>query len=532
MRLKVGAYCRVSTDSKDQANSFDSQKKYFYEHIKSNDKWELVEIYADEGFSGTQTQNRPEFNRMIQDAKDKRIDLILTKEISRFARNTQDSIQYTRLLKSFGVGVKFINDNINTLDGDGELRLTIMAGIAQDESRRTSERVKWGQQRRMEQGIVFGRELLGYNLKNGVLSINTEESYIVEIIFRKYLEGKGTHIIARELYEANIVPKRSKTRWSNTMILKVLRNEKYVGDLAQKKTFTPDFLDHKKKYTKDTNQLVYLKNHHEAIIDREMWEAVQLELSKRTTSEEQKIRYSNRYWCSGKIICGNCGSKYISKIKKLKNGQIYKAWRCFQTAKYGTQKLDHSGTKVGCNSASVNNLVLSYTINYLLTMINSNKDEIIEELIQEIKILKKVLKIKNTNSLENKIDKLNIKKQEIIDNMLEGIISKKDLVLMNKKYDEEIDKISSEIKAIEDVNFLNSKKGDNLQIYIDRINEIVNFDNDNIEEIYKKVVDKIIVYNENVIDVYLNCIKDPVKLTYFTNGRNNTFSITVAISQS
>ena len=135
---------------------------------------------------------------MIQDSKDKKIDLIVTKEISRFARNTRDSLEYTRMLKKMGIGVFFINDNINTLDGDGELRLTIMSGIAQDESRRTSERVKWGQKRRMEQGVVFGRELLGYNLKNGVLTINKDESYIVKLILHKYLlEGKGTHVIAR-----------------------------------------------------------------------------------------------------------------------------------------------------------------------------------------------------------------------------------------------------------------------------------------------------------------------------------------------
>lgn len=238
MKRRVGAYCRVSTEN-GQEDSFNSQKIYFENYIKANNDWQLVDIYAYEAITEISTDKRLDLQRMIEDAEEGKIDLILTKEISRFDRKTLDSIQYTRKLKKIGIGVFFINDNINTMDGDGELRLTIMAGIAQDESRRTSERVKWGQKRRMEQGVVFGRALLGYDLENGVLSINQDEKYIVELIFHKYVnEGKGTYVIARELFEACIKTKRGNETWSNTMILKVLRNEKYVGDLLQKKTYT------------------------------------------------------------------------------------------------------------------------------------------------------------------------------------------------------------------------------------------------------------------------------------------------------
>lgn len=202
MKTRVVAYCRASTEKEDQQNSFESQKKYYEEYIRANANWEFVGIYADEGISGTSVEKREDFKRMIEDAKDKRFDLVLTKEIARFARNTKDSLEYTRKLKKMGIGVFFTIDNINTFDSDGELRLTIMSALAQDESRRTSERVKWGQKRRMEQGIVFGREMLGYNLENGVLSINHEEAEIVKLIFHKFtFEGKGTHIIARELYD-------------------------------------------------------------------------------------------------------------------------------------------------------------------------------------------------------------------------------------------------------------------------------------------------------------------------------------------
>ena len=223
-KKRVAAYCRVSTDKDDQANSFESQKAYFEQYIERNDDWELFEIFADEGISGTTTKKRKAFNRMIACAKDGDFDLIITKEISRFARNTLDSIYYTRELKKHGVGVLFANDNINTLDGDAELRLSIMASIAQEESRKTSERVKWGQRRRMEQGVVFGRDMLGYDVRGGKMFINEDGAKIVRLIFDKFVyEKKGTHVIARELREAGIRPMRVK-EWSNTVILRVVRN--------------------------------------------------------------------------------------------------------------------------------------------------------------------------------------------------------------------------------------------------------------------------------------------------------------------
>lgn len=249
-----------------------------------------------------------------------KFNLILTKEVSRFARNTVDTLSYTRKLKEAGVGVIFTIDNIDTRDSDGELRLTIMASLAQEESRKTSERVKWGQQRRMEQGVVFGRDMLGYTVKNGNLFINPEEVPIVKAIFHKYTnEGKGVHVIARELIEEGLRTKRISL-WSNTVILQVLRNEKYVGDLCQKKTFTPDYLTHKKKYNRGNEEKIYIKDHHEAIIDRDLWNRTQAELKRRSPSADQRSRHSNHYWCSGKICCGECGSRFVSRTKKLTTG--------------------------------------------------------------------------------------------------------------------------------------------------------------------------------------------------------------------
>lgn len=527
MKIRVVAYCRVSTEKEDQQNSFESQKKYFKEYIKSNPNWEFVGIYADEGISGTSIEKREDFKRMIDDARYDRFDLVLTKEIARFARNTKDSLEYTRMLKKMGIGVYFTNDNINTFDSDGELRLTIMSALAQDESRKTSERVKWGQKRRMEQGVVFGRELLGYNLERGVLTINQEEAEIVKKIFYKYIvEHKGTHVIARELYEEGLPTKRANSRWSNVMILKILRNEKYVGDLSQKKTYTPDYLDHKKKYNRGEEEVVYIKDHHEPIIDRETWGATQEELIARSPSEKQKSKYSNRYWCSGKIVCGECGNRFVSRKKSLKGGKTYKAWRCIEAATFGVPKVDIHGNNVGCNVSSINHSVLGSVINFVLQSINSNIEQIVLELVQEIKKLNKPQKIRSTETLVNKINSLNSKKQKVIDSMIEGIISKDDMVLMNKKYDGEIDAIKSEVNSIEQINLINSKQADSMQIYVDRIEAIVNEMNiDDMEEVYKKMVKKITMYKDNKIEILLTCMPFPIKLQYSSTGKNGNYKV-------
>lgn len=531
MKIKVGAYCRVSTEKDDQVNSLESQKSYFMSYIKNNPQWEFVDIYADEGISGTQVKNRIEFQRMIEDARNKKLDLILTKEISRFARNTLDSIEYTRMLKKWGIGVIFINDNINTLDGDGELRLTIMAGIAQDESRRTSERVKWGQKRMMERGVVFGTELLGYNLHKGVLTINEEEAEIVRLIFYKYtIEGKGTHVIARELYEANIKSKRQRSRWSNTVILKILRNEKYVGDLLQKKTITPDYLDHKKKYNNGEEEFVYIKNHHTPIIDRELWDKTQMELQRRAIAKKNKTKYSNRYWCSGKLICGECGSKFVCKSKKLKDGTIYKAWLCIQSKTFGKSKIDANGNQIGCDNRSINHIALEKVVNYVLQSINYNREQIISEIAYEIKKIKNCQNIKSTEQLLRKIDTLNCKKQDVINLKVEGMISTNDMILMNKKYDMEIERIKKHIKEIEEINLRNSNNTDNVHNYIEKISSIINgAESTSINGVFNRIVNKIIIYKDKTIDLYLSFLPTYIKIRYNTSGRKEDFKVEIEI---
>lgn len=271
--MRVAVYCRVSTDKEDQINSFESQKRYFAEIIGRRTEWELCGIYADEGVSGTSTAKRREFNRMMEDARAGRFDRIITKEVSRFARNTVDALTFTRELRGRGIGVEFVNDGINTLEPDAELRLAIMGSIAQEESRKTSSRVKWGQTRRMEQGVVFGRSLLGYDVKDGQLIINHEGARIVRKIYQWYVfGGMSSAGIAKRLTEEGIRTARGNREWNSGVVIKILKNEKYCGDLLQKKTVTPDYLTHQKRTNRGQEAMVYLRDHHEPVIDRDLWE--------------------------------------------------------------------------------------------------------------------------------------------------------------------------------------------------------------------------------------------------------------------
>lgn len=348
--IKVASYCRVSTDKEDQVNSFASQQKYFKEYIARQPGWELYEVYADEGITGTSTNRRVRFNQMINDAYMGKFHLILTKEVSRFSRNILDTISYTRELRSIGVYVIFMNDGIATSDSDAELRLSIMGSLAQEESRKTSARVKWGQARRMEQGVVFGRSMLGYDVKDGKMTINPEGAEIVQLIFQKYgNEKKGTSVIARELREAGYKTYTGNTKWNNTHIIKILKNEKYAGDLIQKKTITPDYLTHAKKYNHGEEELICIENHHESIIDRELWNLVQEELARRNLHVDYGKGHSNRYVFSGKIKCGECGASFISRQCKRRDETTYKRWGCITAAKEGREHIDSQGNVVGCD---------------------------------------------------------------------------------------------------------------------------------------------------------------------------------------
>ena len=511
-KRKVAAYCRVSTDNEDQANSFESQQRYFRQYIERNPDWELYEVFADEGISGTTTRKRKEFNRMIACAKNGEFDLIVTKEISRFARNTLDSIFYTRDLKKHGVGVIFMNDNINTLDGDAELRLAIMSSIAQEESRKTSERVKWGQKRQMEQGVVFGRSMLGYDVKDGKMYINEDGAKIVRLIFHKFVnEGKGTHIIARELREEGIKPMRVE-EWQNTVILRVIRNEKYCGDLVQKKTYTPDFLSHEKKYNRGQEEFVIIRDHHEPIISRELFDKANRMLDEKSLSPEGKAKYSNRYPFSGKIKCGCCGSSYVARYKNRKNGSQYKAWRCLEAVKSGSPHVDKEGKQAGCTGPGIRNEDVTH-IMYLVTQnLQYNKKKITDNLISIIKsVIATDITGKDPVKLKTQIKTMEEKREDLIEFYMSGEVTRDEFTAARAKYDNEIAELQSVIDSMDKQNELTCQKEEIIAEITEAVQGLIN--GVEYEDVfYKEILDKMVVIDKDNIDVYLNLL--PFKWSY------------------
>lgn len=525
VKRKVAAYCRVSTDNEDQSNSFESQRRFFRQYIERNPDWELYEIFADEGISGTNTKKRKEFNRMIACAKNGDFDLIITKEISRFARNTLDSIYYTRDLKKHGVGVIFMNDNINTLDGDAELRLSIMSSIAQEESRRTSERVKWGQKRQMEQGVVFGRSMLGYDVKGGKMYINEKGAKIVRLIFHKFVEErKGTHVIARELREEGINPMSVK-KWNNTVILRVIRNEKYCGDLVQKKTYTPDFLSHEKKINLGQEEFVIIKNHHEPIISRELFDEANRILDERSLSQEDKAKHSNRYPFSGKIKCGRCGSSYVARYKTRKDGSLYKAWRCQKAAKYGSSHIDKTGNQVGCAGLSIRNEDAIHIMCLVTKSLKYNKEKITNNLIS---IINSIIAMDttgiDTEKLKVRIQNATDKRTKLIDIYISGDITKEEFSAARSKCDAEISESQTVIDSIDKQKTTMKHQQELMREITLAINEIVGgleYD----DEFYKGILDKMVVNDRDNIDVYLKFL--PFKWSYKTGKVSMRKSATV-----
>lgn len=512
MRKRVAAYCRVSTDHEDQANSFESQQRYFRQYIERNPDWELYEIFADEGISGTNTKKRSEFKRMIACAKEGDFDLIITKEISRFARNTLDSIYYTRDLKKHGVGVIFMNDNINTLDGDAELRLAIMSSIAQEESRKTSERVKWGQKRQMEQGVVFGRSMLGYDVKDGKMTVNEDGAKIVRLIFHKFAnENKGTHVIARELREAGITPMRVK-EWSNTVILRVIRNEKYCGDLVQKKTFTPDFLSHEKKYNRGEEEFVIIKDHHEPIVSRELFEKANRILDEKSLTQEGKAKHSNRYPFSGKIKCGCCGSSYVARYKNRKNGTRYKAWRCYKSATQGSPHTDKAGNPLGCSNPSIRNEDAVHIMYLVTRSLQLEEKKITANLLS---VIQSVLSV-NTNyshieKLKEQIQTVEDKRTQLIDLCISGAITKQEFITKREACDKEICELQDTISGIDQQHLLADQQESVMKEITAAIHEIVS-GVEYEDAFYSQILDKMVVQSKDTIDVYLNLL--PIKWSY------------------
>jgi len=333
-KLRVAAYCRVSTDSDEQATSYDAQIEHYTAYINGRPDWELAGIYADDGISGTNTKKREEFNRMIDECMACNIDMVITKSISRFARNTLDCLKYIRQLKDKNIPVFFEKENISSMNSKGEVMLTIMASLAQQESQSLSQNVKLGLQYRYQQGEIQINcaRFLGYTKdENKHLVVVPEEAEIVKRIYREYLEGASMLKIARGLEADGILNCAGKERCHTSNVNQILRNEKYIGDALLQKTYTVDFLTKKRVKNNGLVPQYYVENSHEAIIPREIFMQVQEELIRRRivhTSPNGKNRtFSSNHCFAQMIICGNCGEVF-RRVHWNNRGKKSVVWRC------------------------------------------------------------------------------------------------------------------------------------------------------------------------------------------------------------
>ena len=492
LNLRVCFYARVSTDKDEQLHSLSNQISFFNDYISKVPNWEFIGSYIDEGISGTQVKKREEFLRMTHDAKRHKFDLILTKEISRFSRSTLDSIMYTQELLSNGVGVYFLNDNINTILPDSELRLTMMSSIAQDEVRKLSERVSFGMKRSIDNGVVLGcSNIYGYVKDKGKLVIDDEQAKMIKIIFDRYANTTdGLSKVSRYLYSLGYKSKTGK-RIDTTILTRIIENPKYKGYYCGHKSKVLDYRTKQKKRLNESDWIIY-KDYDNVppIVSEELWERANIKLKQRqdsfTNRAVNKKVFQNRYTYSGKIYCGCHNLTYHrSSAGKRKNNPV---WEC---QVYRKESLK------GCSNPRVFEIELEEVFKDMFNKLFKRRNNIFDEIINECK---NYLETNNSESdiksLESKILVLNNKKDNLLELVMEEYLSKEDYKRQVNILNEEINTYQEKIDELK-----NNKKNKN---YIEnKINEIKSSlekcleDNECYSDVFNELIDRIIVHKES-----------------------------------
>jgi len=444
-QLRAAAYCRVSTDQEEQLTSYEAQVAYYTDKIMSNPEWTLAGIFADEGITGTSVKKRTNFLRMIRLCRKGKIDIILTKSISRFARNTVDCLNYIRELKELGIAVIFENENINTMKADTEIIITMLAGFAQAQSESISQNVRWGKRQAFKSGKVSFQysRIYGYERgENDKPRVIPEQAAVVRRIFQSYLAGSSVPDIKRMLEAEGIAAAGGKPQWSVGALQYMLRNEKYCGDALLQKTFVENCIS--KKTRKNNGELpkYLVQNHHEAIIDRTLFEKVQAEIARRAgkrkvsdkTSKTGQSKYSGRYALTELLICGNCGTPY-KRVTWSKRGKKKIVWRCISRLDYGTKYCKSSPT--------VDEERLKAAVLKAINTMMSNRERLIGILKTnlEITLSEKSSGATNPYAIENRI-------RELQDSMME-LVAVAAKAGNAESHEDQFKEISEEIKSLQ-----------------------------------------------------------------------------------
>lgn len=520
-KLRVAAYCRVSTDGEEQLNSFTSQVTYYKDKIRENKDWEYVGIYSDEAVTGTKVATREGFQKMIVDCMDGKIDMVITKSISRFARNTVDTLNFVRKLKSYNVAVFFEEENINTLTMDGELLLTILSSVAQQEVQNTSEHVKKGLKMKLQRGEIIGNpRCLGYDFdpKTKILTINEEEADIVRFIFNKYAEGYGMERICKDLRTMGCKTKRGNVRWEARTVAGILTNEKYKGDILFGKTVTVDPIEKKRVRNGGQGDQYYFEKNHPAIISDELWEKVnriyeiRVQEAKRFPQCQGQV-FVGKFAMSGKLKCGCCGA-VLSRRTHMKTTSISKnVWKCRKSVKDGhkfcgnSKSIDEDGLQKGFVQAL--NMLLLCEGNVLSGFIKTLESA---EAIDEER--------NNVNRITSEIKTLELRKSRALDAMIDGSITKDQYNSKVKEINDMLIKLNDELVTSEAI----SKKKNTIREKLEEFSKMIDqgtkfeeYDGD----VFDAVIHKVIVGGDDKNGNY-----DPYQITYVFNLVGTGYSST------
>ena len=504
LKLSVVFYARVSTEKDEQLNSLENQKAYYKEFIHSNPNWHFAGGYVDEGITGTSVAKREQFLRMIEDAKNGCFDLIVTKEISRFARNTLDSIGYTRELLRHGVGVFFQNDNINTFDKDAELRLTIMSSIAQDEVRKLSERTRFGFKRAQEHGVLLGQDnLYGYRKRDGRLEIIESEASVVQEVFRRYVEREcGLRAIANDLERRGICGRSGKPL-TYSSLYGMIRNPKYKGFYAGRRYGTRDYRDGRTYRMAEENWIVHPDSKIPVIVEPCVWDAANRLLAQRgQTMKTHAQSCQNRYAYSGKIICAKHGTTFHRHIYRSKARGEVETWNC----KLYRQK----GKENGCNSPTIYSDELDIVLQRIFGNIAADKSLLIQEYLEN---LHECEREKNNEQelmkLEQTLHGLEAKKEKLLELTLNGLLDNQEFKRRNDRYNEEMLKITQRKKALAVAAVSTADKIKRVEKIAKEIERQWDQNHGFVREMSKSLVDHIIVNADSTntkiqLDVFLS----------------------------
>ena len=486
--LRVTYYARVSTEKEEQLNSLDNQVTYFNEYIKSNKNWQYIDGYIDEGITGTSSKKREDFMRMIEDGKNKKFDLIVTKEVSRFSRDTIDSLLYTRRLLEYDVCVYFISDNIITASNDGELRLTIMSSMAQDEVRKLSERTKFGLKRSIEKGRVLGTDnIWGYKKDDGKLVIDEEESKVVKEIFEVYANDEkiGLKNLSLYLKDKGMLNRNGNLFHQNTL-KKIIQNPKYKGFYTGGLSTVIDYRSKKRNFNKPSEWKVYEDNNAvPPIVSKELWEKANQKLLSRSKSASMYQKHQTKYPLSGKLYCEKHKCGFVRKVRHYKNKGDIVRWIC--------QDYNNTGKK-NCHTS----FVLEKDIYSILLNIFKSYEKYENEITQELLYYyNEIVSEEENNSkeieLQNKIDNLLSKKEKLLDLTLESILSKEDLKIKTITIEREIKELKNKLEELQN----QSMKKKNLKQYRNVLKESIlkniNVNESNLEDYIEKFLNRIIV---------------------------------------